>query len=294
MAISTMEPAATETTGNRPRRWRQLLKPAPIVILFFLLIGAFGELIAPYDPNDLDLGSRLLAPSGEHWFGTDQYGRDVLSRVLSGARLSLTVALVGTGLALVLGVVVGATAAYIGRWVDGVLMRVVDVLLAFPYIVLALVLAWVIGPSLSTVVIVIGVIRLPQFARISRASILEVRQRNFVAAAELMGQSNSMILARHVLPNGLSTTVVYATLAMGTAINTEAALSFLGVGVPPPTASWGSMLAEAQSLLGTAPWMIIFPGLAVTITIFAFNIWGDHLRDQLDPHTAKIVRQGIR
>lgn len=269
-----------------------LLRPAPVLVLLFLLVGIAGQWLAPHDPNEIDLAARLQGPSAEHLFGTDQFGRDMLSRVLGGARLSLTIAVAGTALALALGVLVGATAAYVGRWVDAVLMRAMDVLLAFPYIVLALALAWVIGPSQASVTLVIAVIRFPQFARITRASVLQVRGRNYVAAAELVGQRDTTIMVRHVLPNALSTTVVYATLAMGTAITTEAALSFLGVGLPPPAPSWGAALAEAQPFLGSAPWLVIFPGLAVTISILAFNMWGDQLRDQLDPHTARTLRPG--
>lgn len=295
-------PVTVPATGpTRPpgREWllrlrHHLLRPAPLIVLFFVLVGIFGQLFAPYDPNQIDLSARLQGPSAAHWFGTDQYGRDVFSRVLGGARLSLTIAVAGTALAFVLGVAVGATAAYVGRWVDAVLMRTMDVLLAFPYIVLALALAWVIGPSQGSVTLVIAVIRFPQFARICRASVLEVRRRNFVAAAELVGQRNTVIMLRHVLPNALATTVVYATLAMGTAITTEAALSFLGVGLPPPAPSWGAALSEAQPFLGTAPWLVLFPGAAVTLSILAFNMWGDQLRDELDPHTARILRPGTR
>lgn len=272
----------------------QLLRPAPVIVLLFVLVGITGQWLAPFDPNEIDLAAQLQGPSAEHLFGTDQFGRDMLSRVLGGARLSLTIAVGGTVLALALGVLVGATAAYVGRWVDAVLMRAMDVLLAFPYIVLALALAWVIGPSQASVTLVIAVIRFPQFARITRASVLQVRGRNYVAAAELVGQRDTTIMVRHVLPNALSTTVVYATLAMGTAITTEAALSFLGVGLPPPAPSWGAALAEAQPFLGSAPWLVIFPGLAVTISILAFNMWGDQLRDQLDPHTARTLRPGAR
>lgn len=298
MATVESNPPAAGRPRQRVRSARRLrhhlLRPAPLIVLFFVLVGIFGQMFAPYHPNEINLGAQLQAPSAEYLFGTDQYGRDVLSRVLGGARISLTIAVAGTALAFVLGVLVGATAAYVGRWVDAVLMRTMDVLLAFPYIVLALALAWVIGPSQSSVALVIAVIRFPQFARISRASVLEVRRRNFVASAELIGQRDATLMWRHVLPNALSTTVVYATLAMGTAITTEAALSFLGVGLPPPAPSWGASLAEAQAFLGTAPWLVIFPGIAVTLSILAFNMWGDQLRDEMDPHTAKILHPGSR
>ncbi|MGH3680811.1 MAG: ABC transporter permease, partial [Natronosporangium sp.] len=252
-------PAAGRSGAVAGRLRHHLLRPAPVLVLLFLLVGIAGQWLAPHDPNEIDLAARLQGPSAEHLFGTDQFGRDMLSRVLGGARLSLTIAVAGTALALALGVLVGATAAYVGRWVDAVLMRAMDVLLAFPYIVLALALAWVIGPSQASVTLVIAVIRFPQFARITRASVLQVRGRNYVAAAELVGQRDTTIMLRHVLPNALSTTVVYATLAMGTAITTEAALSFLGVGLPPPAPSWGAALAEAQPFLGSAPWLVIFP-----------------------------------
>jgi peptide/nickel transport system permease protein len=275
--------------GKRAHVLRQLAHPAPVIVALLVLLAVVGPYLTPFDPIANNLADRLQPPSSAHWLGTDSFGRDVLSRVIAGARLSLSVSVIGTAAALVLGVLVGSVSAYFGGWVDAVLMRIMDVILAFPYIILAIALAWVIGPSVGSVMIIIAVIRFPQFARISRSSVLEVRRRNFVAAASLVGQRDSFIMARHVLPNGLGTTVVYATLVMGTGINTEAALSFLGVGVPPPAASWGSMLADAKGFISQAPWLLVFPAIAVTVSILAFNMWGDHLRDQLDPRAARAL-----
>lgn len=267
---------------------------APLTILLFVLFGLTATWIAPYDPLEQNITMGLQGPSVSHPFGTDQFGRDVLSRVIFGNRISLTVAVAGTGIGLIVGVIMGAIAAMAGGWIDNVLMRTTDVFLAFPYIVLALALAWAIGPSVATIIVVVGVIFTPQFARIARAAVMDVRHTNYVAAAVLVGQPWRRVIWKHVLPNVLPTIVVYGTLLMGTAINIEAALSFLGVGTPPPDASWGSMLSDARTYLRGGWWLILFPGAAIMIVILSFNMFGDMLRDALDPRTIAERRRQTR
>jgi peptide/nickel transport system permease protein len=277
------------------RRWlrtvvdNRLTGAGTLVVLLMVLLAALGPLLVPYDSEQVDPTRRVAAPSAAHWLGTDQFGRDVLARVTSGARISLLIGFAGTALAILVGVSLGAVAAYVGGWIEEAVMRVMDIIMAFPYIVLAIALAWVVGPSVPTLIIVVGVIRLPQFSRITRATVLTIRERDFVLAARALGQRPTTLLLRHILPNAISPIVVYATLTMGTAINTEAALSFLGVGVQPPMASWGTMLSDGRRFLFDGPWIATFPGLAISIAILGFNLLGDGLRDAMDP---TLRRQG--
>lgn len=264
-------------------RENRLTATGTIVVLFVVVAALVAPALLPYDPEAVDRLARLRGPSGEHLLGTDQFGRDVLARIALGARISLLVGFTGTLLALALGMIVGSVTGYLGGWPDEIAMRVMDVIMAFPYIVLAIALAWVIGPSIPTLIVVIGVIRLPQFARVTRAGVLVVRNREYVTAAAAIGQRPMWMLIRHILPNAIGPVIVYATLATATAINTEAALSFLGVGIQPPTASWGTMLSDGRRFIYDAPWIAGFPGLAISITILGFNLLGDGLRDALDP-----------
>lgn len=239
--------------------------------------------LAPYDPAEQHLIDRLQPPSAEYPLGTDQLGRDLFSRLLVGARISMRIAVAVVTISLIIGVVVGLTAGYVGGLVDEALMRLVDVLLAFPGILLALVIAGILGPSLTNIMIALAVVGWTQYARIIRGSVLSVKEQEFVKASQLMGVSRPRIVARHILPNVVSPVVVLATMDMAYVILGTAGLSFLGLGAQPPTPEWGTMLSGGRNYLQDAWWVANFPGLAIMVTVLAFNILGDSLRDILDP-----------
>jgi len=269
-----------------------LRNPANIIgltlIIIFFLIAIFGPRFAKYNFDEMIIPDRLSPPTVTHPLGTDQFGRDIMVRIFYGARVSLLVGVGGTSIALVLGVTLGSAAGYYGRWFDELLMRMIDIIMAFPYIVLAIVMAWIIGPSLQNLIIVIGIIRTPQFARITRGSVLIIKEMTFIEAAHALGQRHFTIVIRHILPNCISPILVYASLSLATAISTEAALSFLGLGIQPPRPSWGTMLAEGQRFMFDAPWISTFPGIAISLAILGYNLVGDGLRDLLDPRTRHI------
>ena len=258
---------------------------AIILLVFVLAVGA--QVISPYPQELMDLKTRLEGPNLAHLLGTDQFGRDVLSRIFYGAQVSLAVGLGSTILSMLAGVTMGAFAAYYGKWVDEILMRSMDILLAFPYIVLAIALAAVVGPSFENLVGITAVLRVPQFARVARGAVLGARSMDYVEAARTVGQRDLVILWRHIMPNAITPIVVLATLTIATAINTEAALSFLGMGIQPPQSSWGTMLSDGRRFMGEAPWIATFPGLFISLTILGYNLLGDGLRDILDPHTRR-------
>jgi peptide/nickel transport system permease protein len=255
--------------------------------LFFVtlvvLSAVFAPVIAPEGPNDQDLFNRLEPPSAEHPMGTDDLGRDVLSRLLYGARISLLIAVIVVTITLAIGTAVGVIAGYAGGWVDEALMRLVDVLLAFPGILLALVIAGILGPSLTNIMIALAVVGWTQYARIIRGSVLSVKEEEFVKSAQLMGVSRTRIVLRHVVPNVVTPVVVLATMDMAYVILGTAGLSFLGLGAQPPTPEWGTMLSQGRNYVDTAWWVVNFPGLAIMITVLGFNLLGDGLRDVLDP-----------
>ncbi len=257
------------------------------IIALVLILAVSAKVLSPYPQELMDLKTKLEGPGLAHLLGTDQFGRDVLSRILYGAQVSLAVGLGSTGLALLVGVTMGAFAAYYGKWVDEILMRSMDILLAFPYIVLAIALAAVVGPSFENLVGITAVLRVPQFARVARGAVLGARSMEYVEAARTVGQRDLIILWRHIMPNAITPIVVLATLTIATAINTEAALSFLGMGIQPPQSSWGTMLADGRRFMGEAPWIATFPGLVISLTILGYNLLGDGLRDILDPHTRR-------
>lgn len=252
-----------------------------------LLVGAAiaAPLLARHDPLAIDLANQLQGPSFAHWMGTDFQGRDVWARVLYGARVSLAVGFISQVIALTLGVVLGLVAGYYGRWVDELVMRLADITLAFPTLLLLIAMAAAFEPSLSTVYATIGVVGWAGMARLIRGQVLVTRQLEFVQAARALGATDRRILAWHLLPNVIAPVVIAATLGVAGAIMAEAALSFLGLGVQPPTPSWGSMISSARDLmqLRTAPWTSVFPGLAIGAAVLGFNMLGDSLRDALDP-----------
>jgi peptide/nickel transport system permease protein len=277
------------------RRARQtLLHDIPalisIVVLILLALAAIlAPLLSPHDPlttypNGLALNGAPLPPNHEFPLGTDPNGRDVLSRLLSGARVSLVIGIVANGLATILGVLVGLLAGYFGGWVEMLLMRITDIVMSFPILLFCIALIAITGPSVRNVVIVIAVIYWTSLARIIRGLVLGLKNREFITAARTIGMSHSRIVFRHVLPHLVPAIIVYATLGVATSILIEASLSFLGIGVPIPTASWGQMIDQGRHYFELAPWLLFFPGICLLVTVLAFNLAGDWLRDLLDPH----------
>ena len=291
VAIATA-PALAD--GRRPSGFRLFLRSpvslvGSIVLLVMIAAAILGPALAPYGVNETDIAGALRPPSAEHWFGTDDLGRDVFSRVVIAAQVSLRVAVVSVAIALVIGVLLGILSGYAGGWADGVLMRIVDVMFAFPMLILALAIVAVLGPGANTATIAIGVVYVPIFARVARASTLSVRSEPFVRASQTMGTGAGRILAKHILPNISGPIIVQTSLSLAFAILSEAALSFLGLGVQPPQPSWGRMLFEAQSFLGSAWWLAVFPGLAIFLTVLSCNLVGDGLRDVLDPKQRSVI-----
>ena len=256
-----------------------------VIVVLVILAAVFAPVIAPYDPNATDLRARNSPPSLEHPFGTDSLGRDIASRIVYGARVSLRVGLVSVSVGLGFGVLFGLLAGYFGGHVDQLTMAAMDFLLAFPAILLAIAIVAALGPGLPQVMVAVGVALLPNFARVTRSAVLSVRNAEYVAAASALGASHLRILARHVLPNVLTPIVVLATLNAAFAIIMEAGLSFLGIGVQPPDATWGSILSDGRSGLVDAPWITMSAGIAISITVLGLNIMGDGLRDLTDPRT---------
>lgn len=268
--------------------WRRFranrIAVAGAVFVLLLIVAAFAApILAPYDPLVSFEGMRGASPDLAHPFGFDHIGRDLFSRVLFGTRVALIVGLFSTAISVVIGVLIGAAAGYFGGWIDTVLSRILDTLMAFPIIALLVVLAAVLGPSLTTTVVVIGVTSWARFARVVRADVLSLKAEDFIMAAKATGVSNWRIIIRHILPNVLGPVIVLASLGIGGIIILEAALSFLGLGVRPPTPSWGGILADGRPHLLRYPHISFFPGLMITLTVLAFNFLGDGLRDALDP-----------
>jgi peptide/nickel transport system permease protein len=253
------------------------------VVLFFIAIAVAAPLLAPYDPLATDWRAVRKPPSALHFFGTDELGRDVLARLIWGARASLMAGLVSVSIAVVVAVPLGLVSGYLGGAVDGLMMRIVDAMLAIPFLILAIALAAFLGPNLTNAMIAIGVAQTPIFIRLTRGQVLVVRHENYIEAARAIGNPGRRIMLRHILPNVLAPILVQATLAIAAAIIAEATLSFLGLGQQPPAPSWGSMLNTATRFLAQAPWMAIWPGLAIFTLVLSFNLLGDGLRDALDP-----------
>ncbi len=264
-----------------------MTKAGGAIVFTAVLAALIGPYVAPFDAADQQLALRLAGPTWLHWFGLDELGRDIFARVLSGARISLLVGLVVVGVSSTLGVVLGSIAGYFGGRVDEAISRVIDILLAFPGLLLAIAMVAVLGPSLTNVVFALSLIGWVGYARLVRGQVLRAREFEFVQAARALGATTTRILVRHVIPTALPAVSVQATLGMGGAILAEAALSFLGLGVQPPTPSWGTMLSYGKSHLLDAPHLTIFPGLAIAVLVLGFNFLGDGLRDALDPATGR-------
>ena len=279
--------------ANATHGWRRLLFLAQryvlgtiglFIMVIFVWVALSADLIARFDPLSVDSAHRLAAPDWRHWLGTDSFGRDVWSRIIHGARISLAVGIGSTALGASIGVLIGLASGYLSGWVDLVFQRITDILQALPLLVLALVMSAALGPSLPNTIIAIAIPLIPTVSRVIRANTLALRELPFVEAAKSIGMSESRIAFRHVLPNTLAPLIVLATAQLGSTILTEASLSFLGLGIPEPYPSWGRMLSEsAAEYVRTAPWLVIFPGVAISLAVFGTNLFGDALRDILDP-----------
>ena len=253
------------------------------VVLLMVFVAVFAPLLAPYDPTAQSWTAVRKAPSAAHWFGTDEAGRDILYRIIWGARASLMAGLTSVGIAMAIGVPLGLAAGFLGGFVDGLISRFTDAMLACPFLILAIALAAFLGPSLTNAMLAIGITATPFFIRLTRGQVLSIKGEDYVEAARAMGNPRWRVAARHILPNILPQLMVQATLTIAMAIIAEASMSFLGLGLQPPAPSWGSMLNSAQRFLSNAPWMALWPGIAIFATVLSFNLLGDGLRDALDP-----------
>jgi peptide/nickel transport system permease protein len=253
------------------------------LVVFFVALALLAPWIAPHDPLGTSWSAVRKPPSAQYWFGTDEIGRDVLSRVIWGARASLLAGLVSVAISLSVGVPIGLAAGYLGRWVDMLISRITDAMLACPFLILAIALAAFLGPSLTNAMIAIGIAATPVFIRLTRGQVLAVKVEDYVEAARAVGNSHLRIALRHVMPNIVAPLIVQATLAIAAAVIAEASLSFLGLGQQPPAPSWGSMLNTAKNYVDNAPWMAVWPGLSIFLLVLSFNLLGDGLRDALDP-----------
>jgi peptide/nickel transport system permease protein len=290
IAIPDLRPIREDSPARRA--WRRLLKRRGAIfglamVFFFIAMALFAPWISPYDPLATSWGAIRKAPSMQHWFGTDDIGRDVLARVIWGARASLTAGVISVSIALSVGVPLGIAAGYAGGTVDMVISRLTDAMLACPFLILAIALAAFLGPNLTNAMIAIGIAATPIFIRLTRGQVLAVKVEDYVEAARAVGNPHMRIALRHILPNVVPPLIVQATLAVAAAVIAEASLSFLGLGQQPPAPSWGSMLNTAKNFVENAPWMAVWPGLSIFLLVLSFNLLGDGLRDALDPrHSA--------
>jgi ABC-type dipeptide/oligopeptide/nickel transport system permease subunit len=272
------------------RLWRDTRARIGLIVVVLLLLAAIlAPVLARHDPVRVDLLRQFMPPSTEHWMGTDVQGRDVWARLVYGARISLAVGLISQSIALAIGLTLGLIAGYYGRWIDDLVMRLADITLAFPTLLLLIAMVAALQPSLLVVFVTVGIVGWAGMARLVRGQVLVVRQLEYVHAARALGMPDRRIITRHVLPNVIAPVVIATTLGMAGAIMAEAALSFLGLGVQPPTPSWGAMIADGRDLsqLRSSPWTSLFPGLAIGVTVLGFNLLGDALRDALDPRSVE-------
>jgi peptide/nickel transport system permease protein len=261
-----------------------------IIVIILVIMAAFGPTLSPYDPNAMDFTVRFAPPSLEHYFGTDDFGRDTFSRILYGARISLMVGVIAVGIAGTAGTFLGMVSGYTSRrWIDETIMRGMDILFAFPAILLAIAIMAALGKGVANAMIAIGLVYIPIFARIARGAVLSVRNDEYVTAARALGTPNRVILPRHILPNSMAPLIVEISLSLAFAILAEAALSFFGLGTQPPAPSWGRMLSEGRAYFQQSVWMAIFPGLAIMLSVMGFNFLGDGMRDALDPKMKQML-----
>jgi peptide/nickel transport system permease protein len=287
---SASAPLPTPRGGNDVwRRFRRnhLGLVGAVIVLLLLITASFAPQLAPKDPAEQNLRARRTAPNAEYLLGADEFGRDMLSRLIYGARSSLSVALAAVAIGLTLGSFLGALAGYLGGWVDNVIMRVMDLFLAFPYLLLAIIIVSALGPGAINTILAIAVWTIPAFARVARSAVMQLKERDFITAALSLGAKEARVLGVHMLPNFAATLVVYASLYIAYAILMESALSFLGLGVQPPTASWAGMIASGRNYVTSAPHIATIPGIAIALAVLGFNLLGDGLRDALDPRSGK-------
>ncbi|MDQ0256928.1 peptide/nickel transport system permease protein [Evansella vedderi] len=254
-----------------------------IIITFFILVALIAPLLTTYAYDKINAGPRLTAPSAEFWFGTDDLGRDTFTRIVYGARISLIVGFFAVTGALFFGTLLGIIAGFFGRWVDMLISRIFDIMLAFPSILLAIAIVAILGPSLQNALIAIAIVNIPIFGRLVRSKVISIRQEEYIMAAKAQGMKNGRILFHHVLPNSVAPIIVQATLSFGTAILEAAALGFLGLGAQAPQPEWGKMLSDSRQYIQSAPWLVLFPGISIMLVVLGFNMIGDGLRDALDP-----------
>lgn len=281
-------PAQPSNRRFAPRALQPLVRNRLVLLgistlVVMMVLAIFADVIAPYDPIEVRMAQSLRPPSAEHWFGTDRFGRDILSRTIHGARISLSIGLSSIGAALIVGTVLGLIAGYFGGWADLIISRFLDILFSFPGLLLAIAVTAMLGPGLINALIAIAVVYTPLFARVVRGQVLGERGKEYVEAARTVGASHGRIIRLHLLPNVASAMIVQASLTLSLAILIESSLSFLGLGAQPPTPTWGNMLSEGRTFLEFAPWMSIFPGIAIMLAVLGFNLLGDGLRDVLDP-----------
>lgn len=287
---NSRKPESEDEKASSPWRdsLRQLLRnrfaiAGMIIILFFILIAVFAPFITSYPYDKINPINRLQPPSAEHWFGADDVGRDIFTRIAFGARISLMVGLFAVTGALLFGTLLGIIAGYYGRWIDMIISRIFDILLAFPSILLAIAIVAILGASLQNALIAIAIVNIPIFGRLIRSKVISLREEEFIMAARAQGMKNGRIIFHHIFPNSVAPIIVQATLSFGTAILEAAALGFLGLGAQPPDPEWGAMLADSRDFIQLAPWTLIFPGVSIMLVVLGFNLVGDGLRDALDP-----------
>ena len=286
---TSIKDSATADPGFWKEAWYQLKRnhaamAGLLIIVFFAILALFAPLASPADPLEQNIAARMTPPFTDGYvLGSDDLGRDLLSRIIYGGRISLIIGIVSVGISLVLGGILGLTAGYFGGWVDKTIMRIIDIMLAFPYILLTIVIVATLGPSLFNAMVAIGISQMPRYARVIRASVMAEREQDYVLAERSLGTGNMELMFRTILPNALAPTIVQATLGVGEAILSSAGLSFLGLGAQPPTPEWGLMIASSKQFITSAWWIVTLPGIAILLSVLGFNLLGDGLRDILDP-----------
>lgn len=285
----TTPPAPLPLKTGEFRQFLQVLFRSPgakigaIILLLLMIVAIFAPLIAPFDPLKMGVGKNLQPPNAAHWFGTDEFGRDLFSRIVYGSRLTLMIGVIAVGISMTVGVLVGIVAGYAGGWIESILMRAMDVLFSFTETLIALAAVAVLGPSLTNAVIAVGVSSIPFYARVTYGAVLVEKNKEYFKAAQAIGAKHLRLIFRHLLPNILSPIIVVATVGVSVAVLSASALSFLGLGAQPPSPEWGAILAAGRDYFKRAPWVTTFPGLSIAVTVLGFNLLGDGLREALDP-----------